>query len=166
LLFNQDREVKQRDIEQEFQIKHPTVTGMLDLLENKDFIQRTVPQEDRRCRQITLTGKFLKVSKEILEKGKSLEKKITRGFSEEEQTQLQLFIGQSVGYLGNAVTNVIFPLTVLAMAISLMLGDGGAVFMNLNLGQGNKKDASKAAGNVVIASLLFQGRFCSLFPRC
>jgi Na+-driven multidrug efflux pump len=66
----------------------------------------------------------------------------------------QIFIGQSIGYLGNAATNVIFPLTVLAMALSLMIGDGGAAFMNLNLGQGNKSEASKTAGNVVTASLV------------
>jgi putative MATE family efflux protein len=66
----------------------------------------------------------------------------------------QIFIGQSVGYLGNAATNVIFPFTVLAMALSLMLGDGGAAFMNLNLGQGNRQEASKTVGNVVIASLV------------
>lgn len=66
----------------------------------------------------------------------------------------QIFIGHGVGYLGNAATNVIFPLTILAMALSLMLGDGGAAFMNLNLGQGNKKEASKAAENVVIASII------------
>jgi putative MATE family efflux protein len=65
----------------------------------------------------------------------------------------QIFIGQGVGYLGNAATNVIFPLTVLAMAVSLMLGDGGAAFMNLCLGEGSKKDASKTAGNVIIAAL-------------
>jgi putative MATE family efflux protein len=66
----------------------------------------------------------------------------------------QIFIGHSIGYLGNAATNVIFPLTVLALALSLMIGDGGAAFMNLNLGQGNKSEASKAVGNVVTASLV------------
>jgi putative MATE family efflux protein len=66
----------------------------------------------------------------------------------------QIFIGQGVGYLGNAATNVIFPFTVLAMAISFMLGDGGGAFMNLNLGQDKKAEASKSAGNVAIASLV------------
>jgi putative MATE family efflux protein len=66
----------------------------------------------------------------------------------------QIFIGQGVGYLGNAATNVIFPFAILAMAVSFMLGDGGAAFMNLNLGQGNKFEASKSVGNVVAASLV------------
>ena len=36
----------------------------------------------------------------------------------------QVFIGQGVGYLGNAATNVIMPLTTILMAIAFMLGDG------------------------------------------
>jgi putative MATE family efflux protein len=83
----------------------------------------------------------------------------------------QIFIGQSVGYLGNAATNVIFPLTILAMAFSLMIGDGGTAFMNLNLGQGNKQKASKAAGNVITATLvsgLVLSLICLIFlkPLC
>ena len=85
----------------------------------------------------------------------------------------QIFIGHGVGYLGNAATNVIFPLAVMAMAVSLMLGDGGAAFMNLNLGKGDKNEASKVVGNVVIASvvsglaltavcLIFMEPFCRL----
>jgi DNA-binding MarR family transcriptional regulator len=89
LLFNQDRELNQRDIEQEFQIKHPTVTGLLDRLENKGFVRRTVAQGDGRCRQITLTAQFLKIEKKIREKGEALEKKLTAGFSEDEQARLQ-----------------------------------------------------------------------------
>jgi putative MATE family efflux protein len=66
----------------------------------------------------------------------------------------QIFIGHGVGYLGNAATNVIFPLTVLSMAIAVLLGDGGAAFMNLNLGQGNRTEASKAAGNVAAVTVI------------
>jgi DNA-binding MarR family transcriptional regulator len=89
LLFNHDVEINQRDIEQEFQIKHPTVIGLLDRLENKGFVKRTVAQADGRYRQITLTEKYLTIAKNIGEKGEILEKRLTRGFSEEEQAQLQ-----------------------------------------------------------------------------
>ena len=47
----------------------------------------------------------------------------------------QVFIGQGVGYLGNAATNVIMPLTTILMAIAFMLGDGAAAYMSLNLGK-------------------------------
>lgn len=36
----------------------------------------------------------------------------------------QIFIGRGVGYLGNGATNVVFPITVISLAIALMLGDG------------------------------------------
>jgi DNA-binding MarR family transcriptional regulator len=89
LLFNQDRDVNQRDIEQEFQIKHPTVTGLLDRLENKGFVRRKVQEGDGRCRKITLAKKYLKISKKILKKGEALEQRLTRGFSEKDQARLQ-----------------------------------------------------------------------------
>lgn len=43
----------------------------------------------------------------------------------------QIFIGQGVGYLGNAATNVILPLTTFMMAIAVMIGDGAATFLVL-----------------------------------
>lgn len=36
----------------------------------------------------------------------------------------QIFIGWGVGYLGNGATNVVFPITIVALALSLMIGDG------------------------------------------
>ena len=38
----------------------------------------------------------------------------------------QIFIGQGVGYLGNAATNVVYPVTVIALGFSLLIGDGCA----------------------------------------
>ena len=48
----------------------------------------------------------------------------------------QVFIGQGVGYLGNAATNVIMPLTTILLALGMMIGDGTASYMSLNLGKG------------------------------
>lgn len=50
----------------------------------------------------------------------------------------QIFIGQSVGYLGNAATNVVYPFTVIALAIALLIGDGAAALSSLSLGRGEK----------------------------
>lgn len=57
----------------------------------------------------------------------------------------QIFIGQGVGYLANGATNVIFPLTQLAVALGLLLGDGAANCINLKLGQKDAAAAEKAA---------------------
>lgn len=62
----------------------------------------------------------------------------------------QIFIGQAVGYVGNAATNVVFPLTVIAMAFAVLIGDGTAAFLSLRLGEGKKEEASKGVGNALI----------------
>lgn len=61
----------------------------------------------------------------------------------------QLFIGRGIGMLGNAATNVAFPLTTLCTSIALLLGVGGASNFNLNMGAGKKEDAAKFAGNAI-----------------
>lgn len=66
----------------------------------------------------------------------------------------QIFIGWGVGYLGNGATNVIFPITVLCLAFSLMFGDGTSAYLSLKLGEKNKKDAQKGVANGVIASVI------------
>lgn len=51
----------------------------------------------------------------------------------------QIFIGQGVGYLANAATNVVYPFTVFALAISLLIGDGAQRFSAFLLEEGIKK---------------------------
>jgi Na+-driven multidrug efflux pump len=62
----------------------------------------------------------------------------------------QLFIGQTVGMLGNAATNVAFPLSTSCIALSLLFGIGGAACFNLKMGAGEKEEASYAFGNAFI----------------
>ena len=61
----------------------------------------------------------------------------------------QIFIGQGVGYLGNAATNIILPLTSILLALGMMIGDGTASYMSLNLGKGRNEDAAQGVGNAV-----------------
>lgn len=72
----------------------------------------------------------------------------------------QFFIGRSVGMLGNAATNVAFPLTTTCVAISLLFGIGGASNFNLTLGRGDKKTASHYAGNSVFFLFFFGILLC------
>ena len=65
----------------------------------------------------------------------------------------QFFIGRSVGELGNAATNITFPLTTSCIAIALLLGIGAASAFNLTLGEGNKDKALYFVGNSAL--LLF-----------
>ncbi len=61
----------------------------------------------------------------------------------------QIFIGRGVGYLGNGATNVIFPLTIIALAFAQMLGDGAAAYLSLKLGEGKSADGERAVNNAV-----------------
>lgn len=62
----------------------------------------------------------------------------------------QIFIGRGVGYLGNGATNVVFPITVIALAFSLLIGDGGAAYLSLKLGEGDMENAKKGVGNALV----------------
>lgn len=65
----------------------------------------------------------------------------------------QFFIGQKIGELGNAATNVAFPLTTSCTAIALLLGIGAASAFNLTMGKGEKDKALYYIGNAAV--LLF-----------
>lgn len=61
----------------------------------------------------------------------------------------QIFIGQGVGYIGNAATTVGFPLIVMAQGFALLFGDGAAAFYSIKLGEKNTKDGARGIGNAV-----------------
>ena len=74
----------------------------------------------------------------------------------------QIFIGNKIGYLGNAATNVAFPLTTICMAIGLMVGLGSAAGFNLNLGKKKTKEAKGIAGTAFTSLLLCGILLCIL----
>ncbi len=63
----------------------------------------------------------------------------------------QFFIGRYVGELGNAATNIAFPLTTSCTAIALLCGIGGASAFNLAMGSGRKEEAGHYIGNAITA---------------
>ena len=62
----------------------------------------------------------------------------------------QFFIGQRVGELGNAATNIAFPLSTSCLALALLIGIGGSSAFNLAMGSGHKKRAVNIMGNAVV----------------
>lgn len=67
----------------------------------------------------------------------------------------QVFIGQGVGYLGNAATNVSYPLTTICLALSLLIGIGSASRFSLSLGAGENHEAARVVGNGICMMVLF-----------
>lgn len=62
----------------------------------------------------------------------------------------QLFIGHYAGYLGNAATNVVFPVNILTIAASMLIGEGATAVYSIKLGEGKRDDARKCAGNAIV----------------
>ena len=75
----------------------------------------------------------------------------------------QIFIGWGVGYLGNGATNVVFPLTVIALAIATMIGDGCCAYVSINLGKKDVKTAKKNVGNAVVLVLLASAALTAVY---
>ena len=74
----------------------------------------------------------------------------------------QIFIGQGVGYLGNAATNIAFPITTICLALGLMTGVGAASNFNLELGRKEVEKARKIAGTAVIQLIVMGIAVCLL----
>lgn len=68
----------------------------------------------------------------------------------------QIFIANAsyLGSYGNAANTVVFPLTVIALAISVMIGDGCCAFSSLCLGKNDSKDASHSMGNSIVLTIV------------
>lgn len=66
----------------------------------------------------------------------------------------QIFVGNGVGYLGNAATGVIFPITVVGWGVSLLFGDGAAAALSVSLGRGETEDIHRTVGGSVLMSFL------------
>ena len=63
----------------------------------------------------------------------------------------QIFIANAdyLGSYGNAANTVVFPLTVVALAIAVMIGDGCCAFVSISLGANEKENAHKSIGNAI-----------------
>lgn len=86
----------------------------------------------------------------------------------------QIFIGQGVGYLGNAATTVAFPVVTIILAVATLLGAGGSAYAAIKLGERREEEAEKTLGNlftllivsgilVMVLGLLFLDPMLRLF---
>lgn len=66
----------------------------------------------------------------------------------------QIFVGNGIGYLGNAATGVIFPITVVGWGMSLFFGDGAAAALSVSLGRNETESIHSQVGNAVLGSFI------------
>ena len=75
----------------------------------------------------------------------------------------QIFIGNSeLGYLGNAATTIVFPITIISVAFAWCFGDGAAAFISLCQGRKDTKNAHKAVGNSILVTFIISILFVIL----
>ena len=72
----------------------------------------------------------------------------------------QIFIGHGVGYLGNAATNVSYPLTTICLVFALLIGIGASSRFSISLGEKNEERAKNAVVNAIILAIVFGILYC------
>ena len=77
----------------------------------------------------------------------------------------QIFIANAsyLGSYGNAANTVVFPLTVIALAIAVMIGDGCCAFVSLSLGKRKPEEASKSIGNSIFLTIISSVVLCGIY---
>jgi putative MATE family efflux protein len=77
----------------------------------------------------------------------------------------QIFIANAdyLGSYGNAANTVVFPLTVIALAIAVMIGDGCCAFVSLSLGKKRPEDANRSVGNAIVLTVVCGVILCAVY---
>lgn len=91
-----------KDIEENFNLSHPTVSGILSRLEKKDFIEFRPDQQDKRCKRIYILPKGADCNERIYRTIQENEGLIVRGFSQEEMAQFADLLTRAANNLGCA----------------------------------------------------------------
>lgn len=81
---NRDRDIFQRDIEKEFNLRGSTVTNMLNLMEKNGLIERKSVDGDRRLKKIVLTEKACEIQQLVISDFERLEKTISKGIDKKD----------------------------------------------------------------------------------
>lgn len=81
---NSDKDIFQRDIENEFKIRRSTATAILQLMEKNGLIKREPFEKDQRLKKIALTEKSVKRNQLVTEEIEKLENKLYSGLSNRE----------------------------------------------------------------------------------
>lgn len=68
----------------------------------------------------------------------------------------QIFIANAsyLGSYGNAANTVVFPLTVIALGIAVMIGDGCCAFVSISLGEKKSENATRSVGNSILLCII------------
>ncbi len=89
-----------RDLEEEFHLSHPTVSGLLNRLEKKDFIQLLPDERDRRCKRIHVRPKGRECQENMHRVIQENERRLVEGFTEAEQAKFSELLSRAITNMG------------------------------------------------------------------
>lgn len=89
-----------RDIEEEFQLSHPTVSGLLSRLERKGFIEFRPDETDRRCKRIYILEKGHQVTQLMHRTIRAAEDQLVRDFTDSEKEQFSQLLLRAIANVG------------------------------------------------------------------
>jgi DNA-binding MarR family transcriptional regulator len=92
-----------KDVEEEFQLSHPTVSGILSRLEKKGFVEFRPDPADRRCKRIYVLEKGWEHIGQIHRIINENEDRIVDGFTEEEKQQFAAFLERAIRNMGGSL---------------------------------------------------------------
>ena len=93
-----------RDLEAEFQLTHPTVSGLLSRLEQKGFIELRTDPNDRRCKRIYVLEKGIQCHETMHRTIEQNEQRMVKGFTEEEQILFFNLLQRAIRNMGGDPT--------------------------------------------------------------
>lgn len=94
LLINEDKDIRQKDIEKEFSMTNPTVTRIINNLEKNNWIKRVENNNDKRSKLLKLTKSSLNKKEELYDIGLKLENKFIKGLNKDEQKELNRLLNK------------------------------------------------------------------------
>lgn len=89
-----------RDVENEFHLSHPTVSGILSRLEQKEFLELRTDPEDRRVKRIYILPKGEECRERMHRVIVENESKMVAGFTPEEREQFAAFLNRAIENMG------------------------------------------------------------------
>ena len=89
-----------RDIEEEFHLSHPTVSGLLSRLEKKGFLEFRPDPQDRRCKRIYMLPRGKDCVYRIHKVIEETENQMVQDFTEEEKAQFHMLLNRAIANMG------------------------------------------------------------------
>lgn len=92
IAHNSDKDIFQKDVEREFNIRRSTATGILKLMEGNGYIERVPVERDGRLKKLLLTPKASEMHDNISREIANAEKQLTKGLTQNEIDQFLIVI--------------------------------------------------------------------------